>query len=232
MLLEKTLSIELKQREKQDAGKWEMAEKYYWCGKIISVQPRIRLDRSFDQVAHTYMGFLLRVDGGIDNEKRVFTIGIGKKALEKHYCRFGDEIEGSSLPVPDSRKEPVEYYKTSKLKLLRRQDIKVEPAPPWLGTPLGLEIYRSRGHRRLAARTYTDKCIACIWGCCMPVVMSIDHWNPGQVHYRFETFCYGPLSCSLYKAGPKRKVPGRKGMVYIEEDWVDEDATSHRSPDE
>ena len=28
------------------------------------------------------------------------------------------------------------------------------------------------------------------------------------------------------------KVPGRKGMSYTEEDWVDEDATSHREDDE
>jgi hypothetical protein len=47
-----------------------------------------------------------------------------------------------------------------------------------------------------------------------------------------ETFCYGPKSCSFYKAGPMRKVPGRKGMVWEEEDWVDEDATAHRTMDE
>jgi hypothetical protein len=27
-------------------------------------------------------------------------------------------------------------------------------------------------------------------------------------------------------------VPGRKGMTWEEEDWVDEDETSHRGPDE
>jgi len=40
---------------------------------------------------------------------------------------------------------------------------------------------------------------------------------------RFETFCYGPKSCALYRAGPTRKVPGRKGMSWEEEDWVDEE---------
>jgi hypothetical protein len=49
---------------------------------------------------------------------------------------------------------------------------------------------------------------------------------------RFETFCYGPKSCALYRAGATRKVPGRKGMSWEEEDWVDEDATEHRGPDE
>jgi len=66
----------------------------------------------------------------------------------------------------------------------------------------------------------------------MAVEMIIDHWNPSNRRYRTETFCYGPLSYRLYKAGPCRKVPGRKGMSWTEEDWVDEDAVSHRDPDE
>jgi hypothetical protein len=38
--------------------------------------------------------------------------------------------------------------------------------------------------------------------------------------------------CRLYKAGPNRKVEGRNGMVYVEEDWVDEEATGHREMNE
>ena len=59
-----------------------------------------------------------------------------------------------------------------------------------------------------------------------------DLWNPSKKRYRFETFCYGPKSRPFYRAGPRREVPGRKGMSYTEEDWVDEDATSHRGPDD
>jgi len=76
------------------------------------------------------------------------------------------------------------------------------------------------------------RCKSCIWGCKMAVEMIIDQWNPGRKKYRYETFCYGPKSCSFYKAGPTRKVPGRKVMSWTEEDWVDEGATSHRSMDE
>ncbi len=36
----------------------------------------------------------------------------------------------------------------------------------------------------------------------------------------------------LKPTGPARKVPGRNGMSYTEEDWVDEDATAHRGPDD
>jgi len=95
-----------------------------------------------------------------------------------------------------------------------------------------LSVYRERGHRRLDARTCGTKCSVCIWGCKMAVEMVVDQWNPSHKRYRDETFSYGPLSCSLYRAGPTRKVPGRKGTTWEEEDWVDEDAVSHRGPDD
>jgi len=128
--------------------------------------------------------------------------------------------------------EPVEFYKTTGLKLIQREELAEIAPPPWLGAPPELEVYRERGHRRLSARTYETKCTECIWGCRMAVEMIIDQWNPGQKRYRSETFCYGPKSCLHYKAGPTRKAPGRKGMVWEEEDWVDADATSHRAMDE
>ena len=31
---------------------------------------------------------------------------------------------------------------------------------------------------------------------------------------------------------PPRKVPGRRGMTYTEEGWIDEETTSHRGPGE
>jgi len=67
-----------------------------------------------------------------------------------------------------------------------------ETPPPWRGIPPPLSVYRERGHRRLAARTYEEKCTTCIWGCQMAVEMIIDHWNPSKRRYRTETFCYGP----------------------------------------
>lgn len=87
-----------------------------------------------------------------------------------------------------------------------------------------------RRHRRLAARTYGKKCSSCVWGCHMPVEMIIDQWNPSVRRYRTETFSYGPKSCRFYAAGPKRVVPGRKGMRWVEEDWVDGKAILWVSP--
>jgi hypothetical protein len=66
----------------------------------------------------------------------------------------------------------------------------------------------------------------------MPVEMIIDQWKPHLWRDRYETFCYGPLSCARYAAWPRRVVPGRKGMKWEEPEWVDEEATRHRLADE
>lgn len=198
-----------------------------WQGKIISIQPRIRLLRSFDETHHNYLGYALIIDGSADEENKTFSIGIGHKTQEKHQFKYGDVIMGKAQEVSDSRKETVDYYKVSGLKLIERSDVNDDP-PPWLIVPPDIQTYRDRGCRRLAVKTFSNKCISCIWACNMPVEITVDHWNPSKVKYRTETFCYGPKSCLLYKAGPTRKVPGRNGMVYEEEDWVDEQAVAHR----
>jgi hypothetical protein len=206
--------------------------KLAWEGDLLSVQPRIRLTRSFDQRSHTYLGYALRLRGMVGGESREFSVGIGKAAQAKHAFRAGDRVSGEAEPVADPRLEPVELYKAAKLKLLARATGTKPAGPPWTGVPPALEVYRERGHRRLDARTYEAKCTTCLWGCRMPAEMIIDQWNPNVREHRFETFCYGPKSCALYRAGPTRKVPGRKGMSWEEEDWVDEDETEHRGPDE
>ncbi|MFH1415068.1 MAG: hypothetical protein ABIH89_03150, partial [Elusimicrobiota bacterium] len=146
--------------------------------------------------------------------------------------QIGCEVSGECLIVSDPRLESVEYYKASKLKLLNLSFSERTQSAPWTAIPPNLEVYSERGCRRLDARTYSKNCLSCIWGCKMAVDIIVDHWNPHKRRYRTETFCYGPKSCSLYKAGPNRKVPGRNGMVWIEEDWIDEEMTSHRLPDE
>ncbi|HKL58982.1 MAG TPA: hypothetical protein VJ863_03705 [Sphaerochaeta sp.] len=204
-------------------------EKILFEGVIISVQPRIRLLRSFDQGSHSYLGYALIVADRETEEE--LSIGIGMGSQEKHQFRVGMTISGSCSSVLDPDVESVEYYRVSKLKVLDENPVDTS-FPPWKIVPPPIPIYRQRGPRRLSARTYESKCTSCIWGCRMAVEIIIDQWNPRQRKYRKETFCYGPKSCKLYASGPTRKVPGRKGMVYEEEPWVDEMLTSHRDDDE
>ena len=227
-----------------------MVSKIDWEGAVLSVQPRIRLTRSFDQRSHSYLGYVLCLQGTMGGVEREFAVAVGPAAHEKHQFRVGDRVAGTGDLVLDPRLETADLYKASGLKVLARagehpserpgehpresgdSGDSVKTPPPFLGIPPALEVYRERGHRRLAAVTYSGKCSACLWGCEMAVEMIIDHWNPGVRRYRRETFCYGPKSCPSYKAGPARKVPGRKGMSWLEEDWVEEEETAHRGEDE
>ena len=206
--------------------------KVSWQGKIEGLQPRIRMMRSFDERSHTYLGYVLLLNGMVEGDSRDFIVAVGKGSQNKHGFQIGDKIEGMSESVSDERQEVANYYKASKLRILERGLGGRGKPPPWTSIVPDLENYRQRGHRRLAARSYDLKCKSCIWGCKMPVEIIIDHWNPSKRKYRLETFCYGPKACSFYSSGPTRKVPGRKGMTWEEEDWIDEEATAHRSENE
>jgi len=202
-----------------------------WAGRIVAVQPRIRLMRSFDQRYHSYQGYVLRLDGTCGDEIGEFLIAVGKAAHEKHQFHAGMELSGLSIPVVDPKLEVSGFYKSCGLNILKTSEGESSP-PPFHGVPPDLETYRQRGHRRLDARTYVSRCSTCTWGCRMPVEIIIDQWNPSKRKYRLETFCYGPKSCPCYRAGATRKVPGRRGMTWEEEDWIDEEATAHRGQDD
>jgi len=198
-------------------------------GRIVAVQPRIRLLRSFDQRQHNYPGYALLIENAADG-KQVW-IGVGPAAHAKFGFCAGGSFSAEVEPVANPDLEAVDYYKAAKIRFVPgnpRQD----PPPPWFGVPPYLPTYRARGHRRLDPDTYASVCHHCIWGCRMAVEMTIDQWNPEKKQYRKETFCYGPKSCAKYQAGPVRQVPGRNGTTWEEEDRVDEEATSHRAPDD
>jgi hypothetical protein len=95
------------------------------------------------------------------------------------------------------------------LKVAVRKVAEETPPPPWRGVAPPLSVYRERGHRRLAARTYEEKCTTCLWGCQMAVEMIIDQWNPSKRRYRTETFCYGPrfLSSLSIRSGAQGPRP-------------------------
>jgi hypothetical protein len=203
-----------------------------WSGLVSGIQPRIDLGRSFDERWHSYLGYLLIVEGEVAGAVRSFTVRVGPGAQAKHQFRAGDRVAGSAHRAADPAAEVADFLRASALRLTERASAPPPPPPPWLDVPPPLEVYRARGHRRLHASTYETACRACQWGCRMPVTMVIDPWKPDIVKRRFETFCYGPKSCPRYRPGPTRKVPGRNGMVWEEEDWVDEEHTSARAVDE
>jgi hypothetical protein len=125
---------------------------------------------------------------------------VGVPAQATYRLQVGEAVFGVCLPVADPHTEPVEYYRVSRLRVIERARGHPPELPPWLGVPPPLPKYRERGHRRLDARAYAAKCTASIWGCRMPVEIILDQWKPDRRRYRFETLCYEPKSCPLYRA--------------------------------
>ncbi len=76
--------------------------KLQFIGTIISIQPRIRLTRSFDESSHGYLGYAIKITGTIDGNDREFSIGIGKAAHAKHQFKVNDVISGECVPVVNS----------------------------------------------------------------------------------------------------------------------------------
>jgi hypothetical protein len=67
-------------------------------GRVVAVQPRIGLHRSFDQLWHSYRSYALVLEDGT-------RIAIGPAAHAKQAFRIGDEVEGSGASVPKPRAE-------------------------------------------------------------------------------------------------------------------------------
>jgi hypothetical protein len=61
-----------------------MSDKLPWTGRVVSVQLRIRLTRSFDEQSHSYLGYCLVIDGMIGGEEGEFSVGIGQTAQAAH----------------------------------------------------------------------------------------------------------------------------------------------------
>ena len=101
------------------------------------------------------------------------------------------------------------------------------PGPPWKQAVPPLEIYAWRGERMLSKAAWKGKCFQCIWANMANVTIQYDFDN-NLVRNRFETFCYGPLSCKNYKMGPARAVP-YKGMSGVKDQgWLDEICVEYR----
>jgi hypothetical protein len=130
-----------------------MAEKIHWNGLLISVQPRIRLGRSFDQRSHTYLGYALKVHGRVGEETREFLVGVGEGAHAKHQFRSGDTASGEALRVADPRLETVEFYKVSNLKVTSSDVQKDTQPPPWRGVP---RLFRSTANEVIGDSRHVD----------------------------------------------------------------------------
>ena len=99
-------------------------------GRIVAVQPRIRLLRSFDQRQHNYPGYALLVA----SDKPPVWIGVGPAAHAKFVFCAGGSFSAEVEPVANQELEAVDYYKATKIRYTPGGSQRESP-PPWPGVP-------------------------------------------------------------------------------------------------
>ncbi len=105
-----------------------------WRGLVLGVQPRIDLMRSFDQRSHSYLGYVLLIDGSVGDEQRHPSAGAGSVSHLRHdgpqgrrrNCGldFRDEID--LCPVFDHAEPCVRLVPTCASRLLAREHLEAK----------------------------------------------------------------------------------------------------------
>ncbi|MDO4548779.1 MAG: hypothetical protein Q4D04_11815 [Clostridia bacterium] len=206
-------------------------EKITWHGTIASVQPRTTVWRyRLDNRTHSHIGYNLFLDGEANGISGRFAVAISEKQQMTHVFRIGDEVRGTAWTKMYVVSDYADYYRAGGLKVLNRADRVPSNPPPYHIEPPDLATYERRGARMLSSACYRGKCFTCAWAAMAAVCIEYE-WGV-SCKYRFESFCYGPKSCALYKMGKPRAVPYKGCGCDYDEGWMDEICTDRRGEDE
>ncbi len=207
--------------------------KIEWRGRIISVQPRTRVWRYVtDNRTHYHIGYNLFLDGTADGYERRFAVAISEAQQQSGSFSIGDEIKGTAWEKQYPEREFADYYRAGALRVLNHASSVVETSPPpWIMPLPDMQTYEGRGARMLSLSLWKTKCFPCVWAS-MSNVEIIWDFDKKISKYRFESFCYGPKSCKLYKMGRPRAVPYKGRDSALDEGWLDDLCTEGRDYDE
>ena len=207
--------------------------KVEWEGTIVSIQPRARVWRYVtDNRTHTLLGYNLFLDGIADEDERRFCVAISERQQFSNGFRIGDVVQGTAWSKQYPEKEYADFYRAGSLKHISRTEESSEPTPPpWIMPPPDMHTYVDRGARMLCLSCWKGKCFQCVWAN-MSNVEIIWDFDKRINRYRFESFCYGPKSCKLYKMGRPRAVPYKGRGSSMDTGWLDDICTEGRDYDE
>ncbi|MBR2836349.1 MAG: hypothetical protein IKE43_11675 [Coriobacteriales bacterium] len=210
----------------------QIQEKINFSGVIRSVQPRSNVWRyKLYNRTHSTTGYNVFLIGTANGTECEFAVAISEKQQEKMRFHIGDEISGTAWTKKYAKWEYADYYRAGSLKkILATKDLGEETASPWKDEVPPLSVYNWRGCRMLDTRSYKGKCFTCKWACMANVTIEYN-WGVSQ-KFRFESFCYGPKNCKLYKMGKPRAVPYKDCGSDYDEGWMDEMCTERRGDDE
>jgi hypothetical protein len=206
-------------------------EKIEWSGTIVSIQPRTTVWRyRLDNRTHYHNGYNLFLNGESNSTKATFAVAISEKQQQKLEFAIGDEVKGTAWTKMYEVSDYADYYRAGGLKILKCAEKKETVPPPFIMPPPDMATYEWRGARMLSQSSYKSKCFQCVWATMSAVEIEYN-WGVSK-KYRFESFCYGPKSCKLYKMGKPRAVPYKDSGSNYDEGWLDDICTENRSWDD
>ena len=206
-------------------------QKINWQGVIASVQPRTSVWRyRLDNRTHYHRGYILFLDGEARGMKARYSVAISETQQKKLVFRIGDEAKGTAWTIMYSVSDYADYYRAGNLKTIKRAEQVATIPPPYLIEPPDMATYEERGARMLNTTSYKGKCFQCVWATMSAVEIEYD-WGVSK-KYRFESFCYGPKSCKLYKMGRPRAVPYKGDGATYDEGWLDDICSERRGWDD
>ncbi len=149
----------------------------------------------------------------------------------KRDLHIGDEIKGTGWTKKYPECEYADFYRTGALKKIQENNVApIKDGSPWLSEVPELSVYDWRGCRMLDKKCWSGKCFQCKWACMANVSIEYN-WGVTR-KFRFESFCYGPKNCKLYKMGRPRAVPYKGCGSSNDEGWLDEICTENRDDEE
>lgn len=200
-------------------------------GEIISIQPRSKVWRYLvDNRTHSLTGYNIFINGTAAEQEKQFVVAISEKQQMKCEFRIGDSISGTAWTKKYPEMEYADYYRTGSLRKTPVTSIIHTDKAPWINLVPDLKTYVWRGARILDAKCWKNKCFQCKWAAMANVTIEYDFGV--RQKYRFESFCYGPKNCKLYKMGRARAVPYKGRGSALDEGWLDEMCTENRGDEE
>jgi hypothetical protein len=179
-----------------------------------------------DNRTHYHRGYNIFLDGEANGINTPFSVAISEKQQQKLVFRIGDKIKGTAWSKMYDVSDYADYYRAGNLKIIKRAEQNEAAPPPYLIKPPDMATYEWRGARMLSQSSYKGKCFQCAWATMSAVEIEYN-WGVSK-KYRFESFCYGPKSCKLYKMGKARSVPYKGDMPSYDEGWMDDLCTENR----
>lgn len=208
-------------------------EKIKWQGTIVAIQPRTRVWRYLtDNRTHYHIGYNLFLDGSSNGVDGRFSVAISEKQQKNGGFRIGDTVQGTAWTKQYPEREYADYYRAGALKrIAAAEDNEDASGLPWRAAPPDMGTYEARGARMLSQSLWKAKCFPCVWAAIANVEIMWD-FDRSISKYRFESFCYGPKSCRLYKMGRPRAVPYNGRGSSLDDGCLDEICTECRGHDE